>query len=297
MLLATWQGDLAAAQAASERAEAWGARLRQSWLGAMISGARAEVALLQDDLPAALTWAHDMQQTADRYGHAAMVMLGHQLLMYLHQLQGDASATLDEARRMVCREQKARCESLKGRARLIEWQLELREKKECVQQLARRSSDFERMALHDALTGLPNRRQFDLRLANCLQGAAPPRLCVALIDVDRFKQINDGYSHSVGDAVLKALATILDGTVRECDLAARLAGDEFVLVLDDAEPALANQVCHRIERAVREHAWGDIAPGLAVSVSVGVCAAQAGDTVDTLLQRSDLHMYRAKRRH
>src|SRR5205085_1287319 len=161
------------------------------------------------------------------------------LLIYLHELQGDTAAALTETRRLANREQKARCESLTARARLIEWRLELREKKASVQRLSHRSNTFERMAFHDALTGLPNRRQVDLRLADCLQAAVAPHVCVALIDVDHFKQINDNYSHGIGDAVLKELATILDGMVRECDLAARLAGDEFVLVLNDAEPSLA----------------------------------------------------------
>ncbi len=216
-------------------------------------------------------------------------------MIYLHELQGDTAAALTETRRLANREQKARCESLTARARLIEWRLELREKKASMQRLAHRSNAFERMALHDALTGLPNRRQVDQRLADCLQATVMPHVCVALIDVDHFKQINDNYSHGIGDAVLKELATILDGMVRDCDLAARLAGDEFVLVLNGAEPSLANQVCGRIERAVRDHAWGTIAPGLGVPVSIGVCEAQAGDTVASVLERSDPQMYAHKR--
>lgn len=295
MLLHTWRGDRAAAQAELARTEGWRERLNQRWISAAISGAHAELALLQGDVPAALHWASDMQRIADHFGHEAIGVLSHHLLIYLHELQGDTAAALAETRRLANREQKARCESLTARARLIEWRLELREKKASVQRLSHRSNTFERMAFHDALTGLPNRRQVDLRLADCLQAAVVPHVCVALIDVDHFKQINDNYSHGIGDAVLKELATILDGMVRECDLAARLAGDEFVLVLNDAEPSLASQVCSRIERAVREHAWSTIAPGLAVSISVGVCEALAGDTVASVLERSDLQMYQNKR--
>lgn len=295
MLLRTWQGDLAAAQAELARTEPWRDRLARRWIGAAIDGAHAELALLKGDVPGAMHWAREMQHTADRFGHQAIALLSHQLLMHLHELQGDTRATLDEARKMACREQKARCESLKGRARLIEWRLELREKKASVQRLADQSSALERMALHDALTGLPNRRQLDQRLGDSLRAAATPRVCVALIDVDHFKQINDDYSHSVGDAVLKELATIFDHMVRDSDLAARWAGDEFVLVLHDAEPAVAAQVCQRIEHAVRAHDWSAIAQGLAVSVSVGLCQAQAGDTVTSVLERSDLRMYEHKR--
>lgn len=294
MLLHTWRGELAAAQAELARTEPWRERLAQRWIGAAIDGAHAELALLKGDVPAALHWACEMQRTADRFGHEAIALLSHQLLMYLHELQGDTRATLDEARKMAAREQRARCESLKGRARLIEWRLELREKKAGMQRLAAQSNALERMALHDALTGLPNRRQLDQRLGDSLRSEAP-RVCVALIDVNHFKRINDDYSHGVGDAVLKELAAIFDRMVRDSDLAARWAGDEFVLVLHDAEPALATQVCQRIERAVREHDWSAIAEGLAVSVSVGLCQAQAGDTVASVLERSDLHMYQHKR--
>ncbi|HEX5687331.1 MAG TPA: GGDEF domain-containing protein [Ideonella sp.] len=295
MLLHTWRGDLAAAQAELTRTEPWRERLAQRWIGAAIDGAHAELALLQGDVAGAMHWAREMQRTADRFGHEAIALLSHQLLMHLHELQGATRATLDEARRMAIREQRARCESLKGRARLIEWRLDLREQKASVQRLADQSSALEQMALHDALTGLPNRRQLDQRLSDSLRAATARHVCVALIDVDHFKQINDDFSHGIGDAVLKELASIFDHMVRDSDLAARWAGDEFVLVLHDAEPALAAQVCQRIERAVREHDWGTIAPGLAVSVSVGLCQAQAGDTVASVLERSDLQMYEHKR--
>ena len=126
-----------------------------------------------------------------------------------------------------------------------------------------------------------------------LERGQPP--CVALIDVDHFKQVNDNYSHQVGDAVLRRIAQILKSHVREDDMAARLAGDEFVIVFKNAELRVAQQVCARIAAAVRAFDWSSIAAGLQSSISVGVAAAVPGDTVESLTHRSDAAMYRDKK--
>jgi diguanylate cyclase (GGDEF)-like protein len=155
-----------------------------------------------------------------------------------------------------------------------------------------------RLAGEDPLTGLPNRRVFESRLAARLDpargDAQPPALL--LIDVDRFKAINDGHSHLVGDRVLQAIAALLRLNVRDDDLAARLAGDEFVVVLTQADAALAHRVAGRIRAAVDAHDWRAIAPGLRVSVSIGVAPARAGDAVEDVLGRGDQRMYADKRR-
>jgi diguanylate cyclase (GGDEF)-like protein len=120
---------------------------------------------------------------------------------------------------------------------------------------------------------------------------------VALIDVDKFKQINDNYSHQVGDEVLRHIAQILRSHVREDDMAARLAGDEFVIVFRNAELEVARQVCERIAAAVRAFDWSSIAAGLHSSISVGVATAVPGDTLESLTHRSDAAMYRDKKQH
>ena len=118
---------------------------------------------------------------------------------------------------------------------------------------------------------------------------------MALIDVDKFKQINDNFSHQVGDQVLRRIAQIMRSHVREDDMAARLAGDEFVIVFKNAELAVARQVCERIANAVRAFDWSTIAAGLHSSISVGVATAQAGDTIESLTHRSDAAMYQHKK--
>lgn len=157
---------------------------------------------------------------------------------------------------------------------------------------------LERAATHDALTELPNRALFDERL-----GAAIRRVrdggagfAVALIDVDRFKQINDSHGHAAGDSVLQAVARRLLQAVRKSDTVARLGGDEFALLLegngsaDDAAPVLdtivgafAPAVTHGDERVF-------------TSVSIGACIDLTGELEpQQLLERADAAMYQVKR--
>ncbi|HJV60697.1 MAG TPA: GGDEF domain-containing protein, partial [Albitalea sp.] len=96
--------------------------------------------------------------------------------------------------------------------------------------------------------------------------------------------------------VLRCLARILAGEVRERDLPARLSGDEFVVVFPRSDPLVAQQVCERVCTGIAAFDWHSIVPGLAVSVSVGVGEAQAGDTADSLLHRGDMRMYAQKQR-
>jgi diguanylate cyclase (GGDEF)-like protein len=120
--------------------------------------------------------------------------------------------------------------------------------------------------------------------------------CVALIDVDRFKQINDNFSHLVGDEVLKVVAAVLKAAVRTEDFVARLAGDEFVVLFGHSPLAAAEQACARMKAAVQAHDWQALARGLKVSISVGLEQARPGESMQALLQRSDGQMYADKRR-
>ena len=120
---------------------------------------------------------------------------------------------------------------------------------------------FHEQALRDPLTGLYNRRYVDERLPVLLspdaQGAAP--LVVALVDLDRFKRINDTFSHDVGDQVLIVVARLLAAAAGNVDndaekgFAARMGGEEFLLVLPGADAAAARAVCDRLQATIRQH--------------------------------------------
>jgi diguanylate cyclase (GGDEF)-like protein len=156
---------------------------------------------------------------------------------------------------------------------------------------------LEKLALEDPMTGIANRRCFEQVATQSLRESRSDggrALCLALIDVDHFKQVNDGHGHGVGDKVLQIIAALLSEHVRDEDLAARLAGDEFVLLLHRTELTKAAEVCERVRRAVAEYNWPAVSPGLLVTISVGLARSQPGDTLETLMHRSDVSMYERK---
>jgi diguanylate cyclase (GGDEF)-like protein len=178
----------------------------------------------------------------------------------------------------------------------VSWRLGARQSERHLQQALVASRQFERWSLEDALTGIANRRHFEQALAQAMQTAVGPEsgLSVAMVDVDKFKSVNDRFSHRVGDRVLKTIAALICANVRAKDLPARWAGDEFVVLFKEANREVAQEVCARIRSAVANFEWDSVAPGLQVSVTIGLSAVRTGDTADSVLHRSDQSMYGAK---
>jgi len=170
------------------------------------------------------------------------------------------------------------------------------EKSELLTRLRLRSEAFERQAHEDALTGLPNRRQFDESLARDLSRArrSGRPLSLVILDIDHFKRINDEHSHAAGDAVLHEVGALLSSASRASDLPARLGGEEFALLLADTPLIEAMEVCERIRGLFHAHAdWGGMT-GLQVSFSAGVAELGEDESGSSLMQRADLALYRAK---
>ena len=293
-----WHGRIGQARLDADALTGWAVRYGTvTWLSALESWVRAEIAWSQGDWPLAMQHAARMIDIAVGVEHEQLACLGHLLSSQLNVAQGKNGEALDELRRLRLREQLIRADSLETREKVVEWQVDLRQRQISVDRLEVTSRQLEKLSLEDTLTGIPNRRSFEIYagelLRSGLERGLPP--CLALIDVDSFKQINDGFSHQAGDAVLKRIAQILKSHVREDDMAARLGGDEFVIVFKNAELRVAQQVCARIATAVRAFDWSSIAPGLQSSISVGVAAAVAGDSVESLTHRSDTTMYEQKK--
>jgi diguanylate cyclase (GGDEF)-like protein/PAS domain S-box-containing protein len=162
---------------------------------------------------------------------------------------------------------------------------------------ARAESELRHLALHDGLTGLPNRTLFRNRLEQALarSGRSGTPFCVLLMDLDRFKEVNDTLGHQTGDALLHELGERLLSCVRPGDTIARLGGDEFAFLLDDVQAAEALEVVDRIQLALAEP-FELQRLLLDVEASVGIVLfPDHGDAVDLLLQRADVAMYAAKR--
>jgi diguanylate cyclase len=158
-----------------------------------------------------------------------------------------------------------------------------------------RAAGFEADAQRDQLTGLGNRRHLDQRLPAILEATQEngQPLVLALVDLDHFKQINDRFGHAVGDKVLIQLAQQLRENTRSSDVLARIGGEEFLIVFAAMPVSQAMEVCERLRARVAAHDWGAVAPGLAVTLSVGLAHAPPY-RLDPLFEQADRAMYRAK---
>ena len=157
-----------------------------------------------------------------------------------------------------------------------------------------RETSLTAAALTDALTGLANRRAFEAKVAD--RGADPRsrrRDCIALLDLDHFKQVNDLHGHEVGDAVLRGFAAVARQALRQGDLLARFGGEEFVVLFPETNLDEAVLICERLRRTVS--ALPIMANGLAVRITVsgGVAGIDAGGLAEAL-KVADSALYRAK---
>lgn len=153
------------------------------------------------------------------------------------------------------------------------------------------------LAIRDGLTGLLVRRHFVMRLQEEAARAARQELPLSflMVDIDRFKEINDRHGHLVGDAVLRELAALLRTQVRDVDLLGRYGGEEFGLGLPEADTAQAQMAAGRIRQAVQNAGFRAYDEHLSITVSIGVSALprDAADATE-LIEHADAAMYKAK---
>jgi diguanylate cyclase (GGDEF)-like protein len=169
--------------------------------------------------------------------------------------------------------------------------LENQDLRERMTSLSSHAAHLTRLAQTDALTGALSRRALQEAYARRdIQRA----WTLLLLDADRFKQVNDGFSHLVGDQVLKTLADILRGHLRGDDCAGRYGGEEFVVLLGGASLEDGRRVAERLREAVERYPWQDLARGLSVTISGGLVAVAQDDTLESALARADALLYAAK---
>ncbi|WP_344963380.1 ligand-binding sensor domain-containing diguanylate cyclase [Oceanisphaera sediminis] len=178
------------------------------------------------------------------------------------------------------------------KSRAVELQRQVAEKTD---ELRRQALAFERQAREDKLTGLPNRRAFDEALFDALARArrSGQPLSLAIVDIDHFKRVNDTWSHAVGDEAIKLIADILQQQLRVTDTPARWGGEEFTLLLPDTDAADAFTLCERVRLAIAECDCRHIAPGLSLTVSMGLVQADLF-AEEKLLSQADKALYQAK---
>lgn len=211
------------------------------------------------------------------------------ILSQVHESLDELAEALACVRKAAAIEQRLRSEEAESRARALATRRRL-------DQARVETERYKRLAMEDALTGLANRRQLDERLQVLMREArkAGPVVTVALADVDHFKGINDGFSHAVGDEVLRCVGEILRGHCRLGDLAGRYGGEEFMLVFRNLEMRPAIEACERVRHAVESWDWKSIHPQLRVTLSMGLASSSSFDEPQALLDAADHWLYEAK---
>lgn len=171
-----------------------------------------------------------------------------------------------------------------------------RERSELMIKIKQQAQEFEQQARLDALTGLANRRAFDEALTReCARSARNEQsLCLVLLDIDHFKQVNDRFSHSVGDEILKIVARVICRLCRTNDTVARWGGEEFAILLPDTRLAEAAEISERIRLAVMKIDCSEFSANLHITASMGICEYSTEIQHDKLLSRADAALYSAK---
>lgn len=171
-----------------------------------------------------------------------------------------------------------------------------REKERLLVDIEAQRDQLERLSREDPLTHLANRRDFDQRLDSEIQRAERhgSPLSVAMLDLDRFKGVNDRFGHVVGDAVLRQVADLVRSRCRAIDIIARYGGEEFAIALPGTNVLDAVVLCERIRIGFEDFDWSQVHEGLTLTVSVGVSGWAPGTDALSLLAKADANLYEAK---
>lgn len=184
---------------------------------------------------------------------------------------------------------------------LVGFMFDISERKKTEEQLIVLQRVLEDLSFKDSLTNVANRRRFDalieIEWANARRNRQP--LSLIMLDIDYFKQYNDCYGHVEGDACLKRVAKVLGSVaIRPRDTLARIGGEEFVLILPEADETLALQLAERCRAVIAAeqipHAGSAVSPQLTVSFGVGSIIPGDGDDAISFINQIDRHLYQAK---
>jgi diguanylate cyclase (GGDEF)-like protein len=155
-----------------------------------------------------------------------------------------------------------------------------------------RTEELERLAFRDGQTGIANRRGFMAAFADAPRGL---RRGLLLVDIDRFKGINDGRGHAAGDAVIVEIARRIQACIGADDVCARWGGDEYIVLLRESTSHLLRASAYGMMAAVNERPVGlPDGSSVAVTISVGACLVESGDTIDMAMEMADAALYMAK---
>jgi diguanylate cyclase (GGDEF)-like protein len=261
--------------------------------------ALGQVAMSQGDTPTAIAYAQRALQT-QALDDASLRHAGDLLrASELAQLLGDAPRALALHKRYHARVIRnehaafdARVAELSATVAAQSMRLEINDLQQRNAGLSSTFKQLSDLALRDALTGAANRRGLEEAYGAVRDVGAP--LVLAMLDLDHFKQINDRYSHGVGDQVLREAGRLMAESLRDGDRLGRYGGEEFTALLVQTALPEAFGVVERLRQRVQAFAWDQIAPGLQVSLSAGTVMVRPGELFEHAVSRADVLLYAAK---
>ena len=258
----------------------------------------AEVRRRRGDVSGAQESLDESIRRCEEHGLTSIRVRARREQAELHAAGGDYRAAFEE-HKLYCQEvMDLQSAERDARARALQAMYETTEAR-------RQSRRYRELSLRDPLTGLYNRRYVDEQLPRLLvRTPDAPEVTLALLDLDHFKLVNDTCSHEVGDRVLRTVGELLQEIEETLgsgsgagSFAARMGGEEFLLVLVDDDPPTASARLEELRRRVAAHPWAELTGGMVITVSIGA-ASTAGlpePTPAALLARADARLYRAKR--
>ncbi len=206
----------------------------------------------------------------------------------------DLNKILDE---VLVETRQVQSEALRSRDKMVAAQQEVQDAEQRIQELENKLQRMSELVREDQLTGSLNRRGLDdvyeRETARAERRGTP--LCVALLDLDDFKRLNDTLGHQAGDGALKHLVQIVKSTLRSMDVIARYGGEEFLIVLPESTVEAAVTSMTRLQRELTKHFFMHENEKVLITFSAGVAMRREGEDQDSLLKRADQAMYTAKR--
>ena len=239
----------------------------------------------RDTLKTVLDLVEKAKTDADGIG-TAIDGISAQFLANVHSLADLIDSLVEETSRIV------------GRSERLGF--DLKQSSDKIDALERTLEDLRREATTDGLTGIANRRYFDMALQTMSGDAmnSGDDLSLLLIDIDHFKMVNDTWGHATGDAVIQLVAATLAQNVKGQDCAARYGGEEFAVILPATSIEAAMHVAENIRTALARKLFAprDVEETVcAVTVSIGVACYDPGEPLAQLIQRADAALYQAKK--
>jgi len=256
---------------------------------------KSEVANRSGNSQQAIRFGLDALEASKSNPNADNVMNAHKRVADAYESAGDFKAALTAHKKYHAHFKQSLTRRAYWQDRMAEYRSKVKDIQHELHHANERANKMTEAALEDPLTGLGNRRKFDQTLSE-YDSDPDLNFAIAILDLDHFKQINDKFSHVLGDDVLKFVSDILLENTRSNDLVARIGGEEFAILMPYANQQSAILVCERIRKEIYGWDWQEVIDELEVSASIGVAVSGEGQSAHEVFEIADARLFRAKSR-